>query len=88
MGVSCVRVPGGPRGFDAAPVMFHARNLLMYDCCVMNESRDVPATELRSNLAAYLDEVRAGATFTITRGTRVAGRLVPPVDEEATDSDD
>jgi prevent-host-death family protein len=44
----------------------------------MNESRDVPAAELRSNLAAYLDEVRAGATFTITRGSRVAGRLVPP----------
>jgi prevent-host-death family protein len=44
----------------------------------MNESRDVPATELRSNLAAYLDEVRAGGSFTITRGSRVAARLVPP----------
>jgi antitoxin (DNA-binding transcriptional repressor) of toxin-antitoxin stability system len=53
----------------------------------MNESRDVAATELRSNLAAFLDEVRAGASFTITRGTRVAGRLVPPVDEERNSDD-
>jgi antitoxin (DNA-binding transcriptional repressor) of toxin-antitoxin stability system len=69
-------------------MVFHPHNSCVYNCCVMNESRDVPATELRSNLAAYLDEVRAGATFTITRGTRVAGRLVPPVDEEETASDD
>jgi prevent-host-death family protein len=53
----------------------------------MNDSRDVPATELRANLAAYLDEVRAGATFTITRGTRVAGRLVPAVEEGESNDD-
>jgi prevent-host-death family protein len=46
----------------------------------MNES--VPAAELRSNLALYLDEVRAGSSFVITRGSRVAGRLVPPDTEE------
>jgi prevent-host-death family protein len=67
-------------------VVFHPHNSCVYNCCVMNESRDVPATELRSNLAAYLDEVRAGATFTITRGSRVAGRLVPP--EEISEEDD
>jgi prevent-host-death family protein len=52
----------------------------------MDES--VPATELRSNLALYLDEVRAGATFVITRGSRVAGRLVPPDAEEMTFGED
>ena len=44
----------------------------------MNDSRDVPATELRANLAAFLDEARSGLEFRITRGSRVAARLVPP----------
>jgi prevent-host-death family protein len=65
-----------------------------YQCCVYNSyvMNDLPdgsvaATELRRNPAAYLDEVRAGATFTITRGSRVAGRLVPPVDEEGSNDE-
>jgi prevent-host-death family protein len=61
----------------------------MYNFSIMSDSSElVPATELRSRLASYLDEVRSGASFTITRGTRVAGRLVPPVDEEEAASDD
>jgi hypothetical protein len=62
-------------------------NLCLCNNCVMNE-RDVPATEVRQHFAAYLDEVRGGASFTITRGSRVAGRLVPPAfDEEETNDD-
>jgi prevent-host-death family protein len=53
----------------------------------MNDSRDVPATELRSNLAAYLDEARSGIEFRITRGSRVAARLVPPVSDEEETND-
>jgi hypothetical protein len=57
-------------------------SLVGYNCCVMNDSRDVPATELRANLAAFLDEARSGVEFRITRGSRVAARLVPPDVEE------
>jgi prevent-host-death family protein len=49
----------------------------------MNSSRDVPATELRSRLAAFLDEARAGGTVVVTRSGRPAARLVPPdLDQE------
>jgi hypothetical protein len=45
----------------------------VYNCCGMNDSRDVPATELRANLASFLDEARSGVEFRITRnGNRVA----------------
>jgi hypothetical protein len=67
--------------------VFHPHNSCVYNCCVMNDSRDVPATELRSNLAAYLDEARSGIEFRITRGSRVAARLVPPVSDEEETND-
>jgi antitoxin (DNA-binding transcriptional repressor) of toxin-antitoxin stability system len=54
----------------------------------MNDSRDVPASELRSRLAAFLDEARSGVEFRITRGSRVAARLLPPDVEEISGEDD
>jgi prevent-host-death family protein len=47
----------------------------------------VPVTELRSNLASFLDEARSGRIIEITRSGRPAGRLVPPAvfDEGETD---
>jgi prevent-host-death family protein len=62
----------------ATVMVFHWHNSCVYNCCGMNDSRDVPATELRSNLAAYLDEARAGGTVVVTRSGRPAARLVPP----------
>jgi hypothetical protein len=62
----------------------------VYNSIVMKDSADglVPATELRCNLAAYLDAARSGATYVVTRGSRITARLMPPVDEGETASDD
>jgi prevent-host-death family protein len=57
---------------------FHRHNSCAYNCCEMNDSRDVPATEFRARLAEFLDSARAGGEITITRGSRPAARLVPP----------
>jgi prevent-host-death family protein len=70
------------RPIRADTSLLHRHNSCVYNCCGMNDSRDVPATELRANLAAFLDEARSGGEFRITRGSRVAARLVPPVLEE------
>ena len=58
--------------------VLYPHNSCAYNCCGMNDSRDVPATELRANLAAFLDEARAGGTVVVTRSGRPAARLVPP----------
>jgi len=52
----------------------------------MDES--VAATEWHSRLATYLDAARSGSSFVITRGSRIAGRLIPPDVEELTREDD
>jgi antitoxin (DNA-binding transcriptional repressor) of toxin-antitoxin stability system len=55
----------------------------------MDDSRrDVPATELRSRLAAYLDSALSGSEFTIYRGSRPTARLLPPDAEEMTFGED
>jgi prevent-host-death family protein len=41
-------------------------------------AKTVPAKELRQHLAEYLDEVRSGESFTVTRSGRVTAQLVPP----------
>lgn len=63
----------------------NVETLNVYSLDIVNDSRDVPATELRSNLAAYLDEARAGGTVVVTRSGRPAARLVPPDLEEVSD---
>jgi hypothetical protein len=80
-GVTAQKTRGSGR-YGATVMVLHRHNSCMYNCCGVNDSRDVPATELRANLAAFLDEARSGVEFRITRGSRVAARLVPPDVEE------
>ena len=49
----------------------------------MAETRDIPASELRTHLGAVLDAVRAGETIGVThRGARIAN-IVPEADAAA-----
>ena len=59
---------------------------MAYNLAAMDES--VAATEWHSRLATYLDAARSGSSFVITRGSRIAGRLIPPDVEELTREDD
>jgi prevent-host-death family protein len=52
----------------------------------MNESRDLPASELRAHLAEHLDRVRAGEMFVVCRNGRPTAWLGPI--EERSNSDD
>jgi prevent-host-death family protein len=68
--------------------VFGRYNSRMYDCCVMNESRDVPvaASDVRQRFAEHLDRVRAGETFTIYRHGRATAQL-GPIEERNSDDE-
>jgi prevent-host-death family protein len=83
----------GPVSFacsESADLPLAAATALRRKCTIvadMNELRDVPVAELRSNLAAYLNEVRrAGEEFVVTRNGHPMAQLGPI--EKRNNSDD
>jgi prevent-host-death family protein len=53
----------------------------------MNDSRDVPATEVRQRFAEHLDAVLAGESFLVTRSGRPTAQLVPIEERNSDDGE-